>query len=82
MPKSLRRAFGVLTVLAGAVLFVWSYCPLVLDFLDYTGLANTWNDTCPTKFTSKALFVSGIVVLVIGQRLLSGRKLHTGEKME
>lgn len=72
----------MVAMLAGATLFVWSYCPLVLDFLDYTGLVNTWNMTCPDRFWSKALFVSGIVLLVIGQRLLSGRKLHTGEKVE
>ncbi len=78
----MRRASGVAAMLSGIALIVWSYCPLVLDFLDYTGLADTWNDTCPSKVWTKVIFISGIVTLVVGQRLFSGRKLHTGEKVE
>jgi hypothetical protein len=82
LSKPTRRALGIVAVLVGIPLIVWSFCPLVLDFLDYTGLADTWNASCPSKLWSKVIFISGIVLLVLGQRLLSGRKLHTGEKAE
>lgn len=75
-----RRIAGAVLMPIGVGLLIASACPILLAVADYFVIEAAWGMTCASEWALKGYLIAGVMVIVLGHRLFSGRSLRTGAK--